>query len=321
MMRMDLAGAAVIVTGATGFLGSHLVAALHAAGARVHALRTTADRPSRLLPPAGVQWQECDVLDSAGLRALAHAVQPEVVFHLAAYGTTTSHQAVDRMFDVNVRGTWNLWRALEGGSCRFIMLGSCGEYGRLDHPARESDPCQPLSPYTVTKHAAVTLVSSLARLSQRPAVILRPYGPYGPGDDHSRVLMHTITGLLRGEAVPLTGGEQRRDFLFVEDHGAAMLAAATTPGLAPGAVYNIGSGHSNTLRELLEEVARVVQGPGRLEFGARPYRSDEVWDMTADITAARRDLGFVPRVTFEDGIRRTAAWMRADLPVPGTVTP
>ncbi|MGE3191681.1 MAG: NAD-dependent epimerase/dehydratase family protein, partial [Vicinamibacterales bacterium] len=244
--------------------------------------------------------------------AVCSAVRPDVVFHLAAVGARPGERDAERMRQVNVDGTWHLWHAAPAAA-RFVMTGTCGEYGRHDGPSRETDPCRPLSAYAATKHAAVTLVTALARESGRPAVVLRPYGPYGPGDDPGRVIPHAIAGLLRGETVPLTSGRQRRDFSFVSDHVEAMVRAATAAGLEPGAIFNVASGRTVVLREALEAVAAIVGGPGRLDFGALPDRPGDVPDMTADVSEARARLGFVAEVPFESGIRATAAWVASRL--------
>ena len=120
-----------------------------------------------------------------------------------------------------------------------------------------------------------------------------------------------IHGLMTGEQVLLTDGQQLRDFSYVDDHVEALLRAAATTGLRPGAIYNIGTGRAVTVREALERIARIVDGPGRLEFGARPSRADDLRELIPDVSAARQDLGFEARVPFDEGVRRTLAWMRS----------
>ena len=305
---LTLRGRRTLVTGATGFLGSNLARALTAAGADVHALA----RPGVAPPPdASVTWHHADLLDDCAVRQAMAAVEPEIVFHLAAYGARPLQHDADRMFAVNVEGTFRLWSALTPNVTRLVMTGTCSEYGRHDGPAREEHPCTPIGAYAVTKHAAVALVTGLARSTGRELVVLRPYGVFGPGDDTSRVIPSVIAGLLRDEVVHVTPGEQVRDFLYVDDHVDALLRAAVTPGLAPGSIYNVGSGIGRRLRDALEEVAALVPSRGRLEFGARAYREGEIPEMVPDIDAARRDLGFAPRVSFQEGVRRTAAWLQS----------
>ncbi|MEW6320195.1 MAG: SDR family NAD(P)-dependent oxidoreductase [Acidobacteriota bacterium] len=301
----------VLVTGATGFIGSHLAAALARAGARVTATRTSAARRPRIEIPPAVAWVDLDVRDRGATRDVVSCARPDVVFHLASYGTLTADQDAARMVDVNVAGAFNVWQAAGGRQVRFVMTGTCAEYGPVAGPATEDTPCRPQSAYPASKLAAASLIAGLARETGRPAVILRVYGAFGPGDDDRRVIPSVIAALQAGRTIELTEGRQRRDFCYVDDHVSALLAAGAATTLAPGAIFNIGGGHPTTLREALERVAAVVGGSGRLVFGARPMRPGEAEEMTADITAARRALGYEPGVPFEEGVRRTAAWMRA----------
>jgi UDP-glucose 4-epimerase len=309
----ELAGRRVLLTGATGFLGTHLARALVAARAEVHALRRDPGRGTRL-PAAGITWHSADLADFAALRAAALAAAPEVVFHLAAYGTTYGEQDETAAFRVNVAGSLDLWRALDGLPCRLVVAGSCGEYGQARGKVREDLACRPTWFYPATKNAAVTLLSTLGRQHGREVVSLRPFGPYGPADNPERVVPQTVLALLAGREVALTAGEQLRDYAHVDDHVAAFLLAATRPLPATGAVYNVGSGEPIRLREMLAAIAGAVGGDAHrlLRFGAVPYRPDEVWEMCCDIRAAERDLGYRPRVALADGIARTVRWYREE---------
>jgi nucleoside-diphosphate-sugar epimerase len=235
-----------------------------------------------------------------------------VVFHLAAYGTTYEQRDEELALRINVEGSWKLWRALESTTTRLVHIGSCGEYGQVRGQVREDHVCEPTWFYPATKNASVVLLSTLARQSGREVVTLRPFGPYGPGDDSSRVVPQVISKLLRDKEVPLSGGEQLRDYAYVDDHVEAILLAGTRPLLTNGAIYNIGSGRVITLRALIETLANAVgpEAASKLRFGAVPYRETEVWEMCCDISAARRDLGFEPVTSLEDGMRRTVAWFR-----------
>jgi nucleoside-diphosphate-sugar epimerase len=260
----------------------------------------------------GVTWHEADLTDVKGLRRAAEIAAPEVVFHLAAYGTTPGQRDASQAYRVNVEGAWNLWRALEGADCRLVHAGSCGEYGPAKGPLHEDQACRPTWFYPATKHASVVLLSTLGRETGREVIGLRPFGPYGPADAPDRLLPEVTRALLEGREIAVTAGEQVRDYLHVEDHAAAFVLAATHELPRTGEVYNVGSGEGVTVRALCEMVAAAVGAGalGRIRFGALPYRADEVWEMVADIGAARRDLGFSPRVPLREGLARTVAWYR-----------
>lgn len=289
-----LAGRRILITGARGFLGSHLSRALTASGAGVHAF--TGDVTS---------------LDS--LRAEIAATQPDVVFHLAAYGTTARQRDVARMREVNVGGVEKLWAALDSCRGRLIQAGSCAEYAPKDGALTEDDPCVPDSEYATSLHDAVSHSQAMAARSGRELVVLRPFGPYGPGDRPERLIPFVIEGLLGHGRVAVTAGRQRRDFSYVSDHIAAFVAAATVALPGTGRAYNIGSGRPISVRELVAKIAGLVgdRAADRIDYGAVPPRPDDRADRYADISAATRDLGFVPSVTLDDGLRLTIAAARA----------
>ena len=278
----------IFITGARGFLGAHLTRAIAAAGADVHAF-------------AG------DVTDGASLRAALMAAQPDVVFHLAAYGTTTAQRDDARMRAVNVGGVEKLWVALDGCRARLVQTGSCAEYAPKNGALTEDDPCVPDSEYARTLHEAVSHSQSVAQRTGREVVVLRPFGPYGPGDRPERLIPFVIDGLLGAGRVAVTAGRQRRDFSYVSDHIAALAAAATVPLAQTGRAYNIGSGHPISVRDLVEKIAGLVGGGAgdRIDYGAAQSRPDDGADRYADTRAAQRDLGVAPEVPLDEGLRLT----------------
>jgi|CXWL01.1.fsa_nt_gi nucleoside-diphosphate-sugar epimerase len=276
--------------------------------------RRHADPASRGGAPR-ITWHLADLTDPSSLDHAITLARPDLVFHLAAYGTTYAERDRDRALAVNVQGSLALWKALEVHDARLVVAGSCGEYGDVRGLAREVQACSPTWFYPATKHAMVTLLTTLGRETGREVVVLRPFGPYGPGDVSDRVVPAVAVRLVAGKTVDTTGGEQLRDFLHVDDHVRGFLLAATRPLPRTGAIYNLGSGEPVALRRVIESIAQAV-GPGALErvrFGALPYRSTELWELCASIEAARRDLGFAPTIELEDGLRATVEWHRRRL--------
>ncbi len=292
-----LAGRRVLVTGAGGFLGSHLTQALSAAGVELYAFsRRTGD-----------------VTDPQALRAAVAKARPDVVFHLAAYGTTPTQRDAAAMRAVNVGGIENLWAALDGSRARLVQTGTCAEYAPKDGPLSEDDPCEPSSEYARSLHESVLYSQAQASRTGRELVVLRPFGPYGPGDRPERLIPFVIDGLLGPGRVAVTAGRQRRDFSYVGDHISAFMAAAIVRLARTGAVYNIGSGTPISVRELVETIAALVgdRAIDRIDFGAAPSRPDDRADRYADIRSAQRDLAFRPAVALDDGLRMTIAAARA----------
>lgn len=311
-MRVDgLDGRAVLVTGATGFLGTHLVRALAAAGARVHAIRRRPEQETRL-PCPNIVWHLGDLIDAGSLERAVAASRPEVVFHLAAYGTAYAQQDAAAALHSNVLGSFHLFQALGDRPARLVVAGTSAEYGRAagQGPLREDRACQPTWLYPATKNAAVVLATTFGRQHGREVVALRPFGPYGPADNPDRVIPHILSALLAGREVPLTLGEQVRDFTYVDDCVEAFLLAAIRPLPETGRIYNIGSGRGVKIRNLATILAQAVGGDAleRLRFGAQPYRESEPWEVVGDIAAAAADLGYAPRVPLAEGIARTLDW-------------
>ena len=309
MTTDDLRGQRILVTGASGFIGGHLVRALSSDGAEVHALRRPGSRvPALALPD--IAWHLADLCDQTQTERAVGEADPDVTFHLASYGANRRERDPETLHRVNVGGTWSLWRALRRTRSRLVMTGTSAEYGPVRGPAVETMACRPLSMYAACKHAAVTLVTSLSRESRRHTVVVRPYGPFGPGDDPTHVLPYVLEGLMNGDRVTLTGAEQVRSFMYVDDLIAALIRAGAATTLPCGAIYNVGVDHGVTIRELASRIHAVADGAGAIEFGALPYDENELFEVVPDIGAARRDLGFVPTVSLDEGIRRTAEWMR-----------
>jgi nucleoside-diphosphate-sugar epimerase len=279
------------ITGVTGFLGSHLARALVRRGWEVHGLKRSTSDLSRLRDLAG-RLTLHDV-DRGPLDGLLPARKPDAVIHLATnYGR--QDEPASHVVAANVVFPLALleW-AVRGGVRTFVNAATTYT---LDYKY--------LQAYTLSKQQ----FAEWARLRTPPGmrfVNLRLYHPYGPGDHASKFVPQMIRSCLASDGdIALTPGEQRKDFLYVQDVVSAVHTLLETPGRLPGGFVTLdcGSGRAVSVREFVETVHRLSGSRSALRFGALPYRENEIMFSQAD-PAALRALGWEPRVSLEQGIQ------------------
>jgi UDP-glucose 4-epimerase len=320
-VRNGLDSARVLVTGADGFIGSHLVQRLLAEGAKVRALCCYNSNGSRgwlddLDVDGGDDGLETvlgDVRDAGMMRSLMDGV--DIVFHLAALiAIPYSYQAPASFVDTNVTGTLNVLEAVrQAGVRRMIHTSTSEVYGTPQQvPITESHPLCGQSPYAASKIAADQLCEAYARSFGTPVVILRPFNTYGPRQS-ARAVIPTILGQLLAGATEIHLGSlhPRRDFTYVTDtvDGFVRMALAD---LEPGALIQLGTGRTVSIGELLALCMVIadadvlpVTDPQRV----RPERS-EVQILQSDPSLARDLLGWRPRVRLQNGLSETVGWLR-----------
>jgi UDP-glucose 4-epimerase len=310
-----------LVTGAAGFIGSHLTAALLDAGATVVGVDGFTDYYARAIKERNLdenrrrdrfRFVEAS-LQTADLPALLDGITH--VFHLAAQaGVRKSWGADFQSYTVNnVDVTQRLLEACVGRAIeRFVHASSSSVYGdRVTIPMREDALPQPVSPYGVTKMAAEQLGYLYFVNYRVPVVAMRYFTVYGPRQRPDMAFHRFIKASLAGEPIALYGdGEQTRDFTFVSDAVAATMAAATRG--VNGRSYNIGGGSRVSMNEVIAIIERVAGRP--LTIIREGTQKGDMRDTYADTALARQDLAFQPTVSLEDGIRAEYRWL-ASLPV------
>ena len=300
-----------LVTGAGGFVGTHLCKALHADGWQVCALgRRLAANLAGVTESRGV-----DIRDREALNAAIGDLHPNAVVHLAASRTRANDlEAYRAAFDTNVMGTLNVIEACDRlhDEVTLVVLGSAEEYGTQTAPFAEDRREHPVTAYGAAKLSATHLVQSLVRGERLRAVVLRPSVVYGPGQHPDMFLPSLIRALTAGERFPMSAGEQTRDFLYITDLLSAIVRAMVVPaGL--GHVINVSSGEPVKLRQVARLVAGLI-GPDTerlLDIGARGYRDGEVMDYQVGNDVAKRLLAWRPSVPLQDGLRATVEHFRS----------
>lgn len=311
------ASARALVTGAAGFIGSHLVRRLLDDGVDVHALTSTVSSvyPVRLVGlRERIVLHEANLMDRGAVDDLVRGVVPTHVFHLGAYTHVgKSWQRADECVQANVQGTVNLLNALESsGYERFLNMGTSEIYGDIEPPFREDKQVKPVSPYAASKYAAECFCRLYREGRGWPIVMLRPFNAYGPAQTADRVIPEIIVRALRGQELLMTEGRQTREFNYVEDLVDGLVRAAAVPGVE-GELINLGCGEDVSIRDVATLILDLLGNPVEARFGALPDRPTEIWTMRSDSTKARELLGWKPQHSLAQGLEKTIDWYRSEL--------
>ena len=291
----------ILVTGGAGFLGSHLVRALIKAGHSVRVLDNLSTGSLENIRDLPLEFIRGDIRDYDTVEAAVKNV--DVIFHLAALIDVT--ESIEKPLDyleVNVKGTLNVARASRGVSA-VLFSSSCAVYGEPEFiPISEDHKLSPKSPYAASKASGEAYIISYSNLNGYRPVILRLFNVYGPKQtkSYAGVISEFIRRALREEPPMIYGdGEQTRDFIHVEDVVDAMIRAMREER-ARG-IYNIGSGKATKIKDLAYLILKLA-GKTEIKPVYMPPRPGDIRNSEADITRARRDLNFEPRVELDRGI-------------------
>jgi len=320
--RIAMAGIRrVLVTGAHGFIGSHLAAALLDRGYQVSILRREGSdlrRIGHLLDR--ITPLTADLRDPEQVQRAVRTASPDAILHLAAYyAVEHTPDQVSIMVDTNVKGAVALLDAARTVEIPlFVNTSTCTVYRERETPRAEADPVGPQNLYDLTKLQAEEACRFFRDRFSVPSVTLRIFPPYGPGDNERRLIPSVIRKLLAGESPALTTGMQRWDFVHVRDIVAAYLAVLSSPEQAlHGGVFNVATGDPKTVREVVEQVRTLLGSGTELRWGAVPHRRNEIWLNSGNPEKIRTMLGWEPRVSPEEGLQETVTWFRDHPRKPG----
>lgn len=319
---MNLKGKKVLVTGAAGFIGSHLVERLVSLGCQVTAFVKYNSRTNfgnlELIPEnirKRIRIMQGDLRDSHAVRKAVKG--QEVVFHLGALITIPySYTNPKENFLTNVMGTFNVMDAcLEYGIKKVVHTSTSETYGTPKRvPIREEDFPQGQSPYSASKIGADKLVESFYYSYNLPAVILRPFNTYGPRQSARAVIPNVVCQILNKNEVVVGNLHPTRDFTFVTDTVEGFIKCAENDKVI-GEVINMGTGREISVKEIIEKVARILGKDVRVivdKKRVRPEKS-EILRLCADISKARTLLKWEPKVDFDNGLRFTIEWIKNNI--------
>ena len=296
----------VLVTGASGFIGSNSLPLLKRLGYEVHAVSGS----QSLQPGDGaVKWHSANLLNTGDIESLLSKVKPTHLLHFAWYAIPgkfwTAHENLDW-----VMATIVLMRAFSNqGGQRAVMAGTCAEYDwSFDFCSEESTPCRPTTLYGACKHSMQLLLDAWSVQEGMSSAWGRIFFLYGPREHSSRLVPHVITSLMHGERAKCTHGEQVRDFMHVEDVAAAFVALLDSNVRG---IVNIASGEPLRLKDMICEIADQLGRHELVHLGAIQPSSADPSRLVADITRLRHEVGFRPVYNLSKGIAQTIRDLRA----------
>jgi len=309
----------ILVTGASGFLGSHALPRLDAAGFEVHALHRAGASPAA----GAFRWHAVDLFDAVAVAQLLGEIEPTHLLHLAwvtTPGLFWNSPDNERYREASRSLASEFARA---GGRRMVAVGSGAEYDwRLGSCIENETPLRPLTPYSRAKDALRQQLAALAEDSDLEFAWARVFWPFGPREHPARLLPSVICALLRGEIASCSEGSQIRDFLYVSDVAEALCAVTESSVTGP---INVGSGVGTSVRDLATLAGRQLGRVERIRFGARPTPAGEAPRVVADIARLQKEVGFSPQTRTEAGVEASVRWwaetLRLEAPIDRGAAP
>jgi len=305
----------ILITGATGFIGSNLLRYFVKEGADTYIFTRQESNKWRINDLlAKVKEFKVDLTDRDNLKRVVARIRPEIILHTAVYGNFPGHSDSKRIMDVNLKGTVNLI-----DSCKkldfelFVNSGSSSEYGIKLKPINEEDLLEPLSPYGASKAAAGLYAQKTARDYKKPIVTLRLFSPYGYFEDADRLIPSVILSCLRGRKLKLSSPYHVRDFVFIEDVVDAYVKAFKSRKKICGMAFNIGSGTQHTIKYIVTKIIGLTNAKIKPVWDSLDNPRIEPKHWQANIRKARQELHWLPGHNLDKGLSKTLDWFKRNI--------
>lgn len=304
----------ILITGATGFVGSCLTHRLIREDCDLHIIKREQSNIWRIKDILNrVVVHNVDLIDADSLEKLVKRIKPEIIFHTATYGSYPFQRDVNKIIQTNMMGTVNLVNVcLKVGFNIFVNTGSSSEYGAKSKPMNETDLLEPNDNYGVAKASATLFCQAKARSEGLPIVTLRLFSPYGYYEELARLVPSVIISCLTGKNPKVSSPEPVRDFVFIEDVLDAYIKAANVPN-AGGEIFNIGYGQQHSVGEVVNKIIKLTGVKVNSEWGVIPKRIDEPTVWQADISKAKDILKWEPKHNLEEGLNKTIKWFEKNM--------
>ena len=310
----SLKGKRVLITGATGFVGSNLVRMALKEGSDVHIItRTKSDKWRIDDVSTYITDYNSDLLDYKRLDDIVSIIRPDIIYHTATYGGKPNQRETIRIVQTNLIGTINLIKAcMKFSFDLFVNTGSSSEYGIKEKPMMEEDLLEPVNDYGVSKSAATQYCRAIAKTEELPIVTLRLFSPYGSYEGSTRLIPSVILSCLRRNKPRISSPNFVRDFVHIKDVLDAYEKLIDIPQLS-GEILNIGSGKQCTIEEVANKIIELLGNCVELETGMAQRWPNEPKKWEADISKANDILAWKPKYDLENGLAETISWFEKNI--------
>lgn len=313
---MQLLNKKILITGASGFIGLNLTKKIVELGVKPAVLIKDLKNVSAFSDMKDkIIIYETDITDRVNLNKIIKKINPEVVFHLAAYGVYTYTQTdldnIKKMISTNIYGTINLLYALKDTQCKlFINTGSCFEYGSGIAPFKEKNPLSPCNIYGQTKVASTYIAHRLAKKFKIKINTIRPFTVYGPGSRNERFIPTVIKRCLANDDILIPKQKIIRDYIYIDDVVRAYLMLAENKEFKNDLIINVSTGKGVSLEEVIKKIKNLTHSKSIVKKGGYPIREGEVINLIGSNTLAKRYLNLKPSCSLEEGLKYSIAFLK-----------
>lgn len=310
-----MGGKKVLITGATGFVGSSLLRRCLQENAEVHILTTEASDKWRINDVINRVHGHCvDLLDCGQLTKIVSDINPKIIFHLAAYGVYAFQKDVNKVMETNFLGTINLVNACKNIEFElFVNTGSSFEYGIKSVPLNENDMLEPINEYGISKAASTLYCQGISKIENKSMATLRLFTPYGYYEKLPRLIPSVIISCLKSKNPKVSSPESVRDFVFIDDVVDAYIKLVDNSHKAKGEIFNIGYGKQSSIGDAVDIIIGLIGGNVVPEWGSIQDNRIESRMWQADISKAEILLNWKPKYNLDQGLRNTIEWFKENI--------
>ena len=298
----------ILITGASGFIGSNLARYLVKKNMDVHLVLRKKNnwRINDIKKLAKLYY--CDLSSKKQTNNIIAKIKPKTIFHLATHGSYSFENNFDQIINSNIHGTINLLYACKKyGFSKFINTGSSSEYGFKKKSMSEYDILEPNSYYAVSKSFQSNFTTYEAQANNLPIVTVRPFHIYGPYEDSRRLIPNLILNLLKNQLPPLVDKKITRDLVYIDDAVKFYLELAIKKNIN-GHIFNLGSGKKTKLTKIVKEIQKIMNTNINPKWNSMPNRKWDHYEWSANMSKTKKIIKFIPKTNLLTGLKKTVDW-------------